>query len=273
MTTQLANATVRKPQGPASHTGYCLSLILPAWNEQATICQAIDEAVTTLSALTDDFEIIVVDDGSTDSTAELVRAAGVEHRAVRLIQHGDNQGYGAALRTGFTAARHPLVAFTDADCQFELHDLGPMLALAQRYDIVCGYRLQRKDSARRCFLSWGYNALVRALIGTGVRDVDCALKVFHRHQLGTLLPHCDDFFVNTEILARARQADLSVVEIGVRHRPRAGGESKVALGDVPRTLAKLLPFWWSRLHVPAPQRHRDTERIRNPKSEIRNQSE
>jgi glycosyltransferase involved in cell wall biosynthesis len=250
MTTQLANATVRKSQGLASDTGYRLSLILPAWNEQATICQAIDDAVTALSALTDDFEIIVVDDGSTDITAELVRAAGVEHPGVRLIQHGANKGYGAALRTGFTAARHPLVAFTDADCQFELHDLGSMLPLALRYDIVCGYRMQRKDSARRRFLSWGYNTLVSALLRTGVRDVDCALKVFHRHQLGVLLPHSDNFFVNTEILARARQANLSVVEVGVRHRPRAGGESKVALSDVPRTLAKLLPFWWSRLLFP-----------------------
>jgi glycosyltransferase involved in cell wall biosynthesis len=262
MTTQLARATVRTCQLPASDTGYCLSLILPAWNEQATISQAIDEALTALSALTDDFEIIVVDDGSTDNTAELVTAAGVEHPAVRLIQHGDNQGYGAALRTGFTSARHPLVAFTDADCQFELHDLGSMLPLAQRYDVVCGYRTRRKDSARRRFLSWGYNTLVGALLRTGVRDVDCALKVFHRHQLGTLLPHCDNFFVNTEILTRARQADLSVVEVGVRHRPRAGGESKVALSDVPRTLAKLIPFWWS------PQR-----KIRNPKSETRNKSE
>jgi dolichol-phosphate mannosyltransferase len=248
--TQLVSARVWENHGTVD-TRYRLSLILPAWNEQATIRQAIQEAALALAVLTDDFELIVVDDGSTDNTAELVRAASAKHPGVRLIQHHRNKGYGAALRTGFTAARHALVAFTDADCQFDLHDLGYMLPLAQHYDIVCGYRMHRKDSRRRCFLSWGYNTLVKALVRTGVRDVDCALKVYHRHHLGALLPHCDNFFVNTEMLTRARQEGLSVVEVGVQHRPRAGGESKVALSDVPRTLAKLLPFWWSQLLFPA----------------------
>ena len=98
----------------------------------------------------------------------------------------------------------------------------------------------------RRFLSWGYNTLTQLLLGSPVRDLDCALKVFHRDQLPRLLPECDNFFANTEMLSKARLHELSVVEVGVRHRPRAAGFSKVGWQDVPRTLTALLPYWWSR---------------------------
>src|SRR5262249_17473898 len=177
---------------------------------------------------------------------------------VRLLRHPRNRGYGAALRTGFQAAALDLVAFTDADCQFDLNELAYLLPLTRRHDIVCGSRLDRQDPAPPPFVSWGYNALARLLLGCPVHDVDCALKVFRREQLPALLPESDGFFVNTELLSRAREQGLSVGEVGVRHRPRAAGRSKVALADVPRTLGALLPFWWSRTlfagRDPAPAR-------------------
>src|SRR5207248_2447255 len=104
----------------------------------------------------------------------------------------------------------------------------------------------RRDPALRRFLSGGYNALARLLLGSPVRDIDCALKVFRRAALPAVLPEADNFFVNTEMLARAVRAGLSVAEAGVRHRPRAAGRSKVCWRDVPRTLSALLPFWWAR---------------------------
>jgi hypothetical protein len=168
-------------------------------------------------------------------------------RHTRLIQHLANRGYGAALRTGFEAARYDLVAFTDADCQFDLADLGKLAALAAEHPIVAGFRADRKDPWRRRFLSWGYNRLARMMLGTGVRDVDCALKVFHRAALAELLPESRGFFVNTEMMTRARQLGLTVAEVPVTHRQRAGGASKVSLREVPRTAATLLRFWWSQV--------------------------
>jgi dolichol-phosphate mannosyltransferase len=223
-----------------------LSLVIPAWNEQETIRRAIREAASALAAFTADFEILVVDDGSTDGTADGVRAEAALDPRVRLLQHPRNRGYGAALRTGFQAATLDLVAFTDADCQFDLTELADLLPLARRHDIVCGYRVGRQDPALRRFLSAGYNRLARLLVGNPVRDIDCALKVFRREVLPAALPESDNFFANTEMLARAEQAGLSVGEVGVRHRPRAAGRSKVCWRDVPRTLATLLPFWWGR---------------------------
>jgi dolichol-phosphate mannosyltransferase len=122
-----------------------------------------------------------------------------------------------------------------------------LLPLTDRYPIAVGYREARQDPWRRRFLSRGYNLIARALLGTRVRDIDCALKVFRREALAKLLPESDGFFVNTEMLTRARQQRLAVAEAGVRHRPRSRGTSKVSLGAVPRTLREMLPFWWSRV--------------------------
>src|SRR5205823_10330233 len=136
---------------------------------------------------------------------------------VRLLSHPHNRGYGAALRTGFEAARLDRVAFTDADCQFHLDDLAALLALTARVPLAVGYRVNRQDPWRRRFYSWGYNVLVRWLVGTRVRDCDCALKVFRREALANLLPESRGFFVNTEMLTRARQLGYEVAEVPVRH--------------------------------------------------------
>jgi dolichol-phosphate mannosyltransferase len=203
-----------------THSSRRLSLILPAYNEEASIQKAIAEADEALSALTSDYEILVVDDGSSDGTPALVADSARRFPHVRLLRHEKNRGYGAALRTGFDAARFELVGFTDSDCQFHLADLGRLLPLTEKHPVVVGYRQQRQDPWRRRFISWGYNCLARGLLGTRVRDCDCALKVFRREVLPTLRPEADGFFVNTEMLTKARQHGLSVGEVGVRHRPR-----------------------------------------------------
>jgi glycosyltransferase involved in cell wall biosynthesis len=221
-----------------------ISLVIPAFNEAAVIARAIAEAETALAMHFASFEILVVDDGSRDATVNAVRCALPEAPHTRLLQHGTNRGYGAALRTGFEAAQHELVAFTDADCQFDLTDLARLTPLAAETPIVAGYRAGRKDPWRRRFLSWGYNVMARTMLGTRVRDVDCALKVFRREVLPELLPAARGFFVNTEMMTRARQLGLEIAEIPVTHRLRAGGASKVSLREVPRTARTLFAFWW-----------------------------
>src|SRR5262245_23174055 len=220
-----------------------LSLVIPAFNEAAVIARAVAEAETALEAHFERFEVLVVDDGSSDDTAAEVRRSLPDAPHTRLLRHPANRGYGAALRTGFEGAKFDLVAFTDADCQFDLTDLAKLTALAAEYPIVVGYRADRKDPWKRRFLSWGYNVLARVLLGTRVRDVDCALKVFRREVLAGLLPESRGFFVNTEMMTRARQLNLDVAEVPVTHRPRAGGVSKVSLREVPRTARTLISFW------------------------------
>ncbi len=239
--------TASRNIAPSSKHHGRLSLVLPAYNEESGIRQAIDEACEALDELASAYEVLVVDDGSSDGTAAVVAEIAAKRRQVRLLEHESNRGYGAALRTGFAAARFERVAFTDADCQFHLADLGRLLQLSDRFPLVVGWRQQRQDTWRRCFLSRGYNLLTSVLLGTRVRDCDCALKVFRLEVLPDLLPETNTFFVNAEMLTKARQHGLDVAEVGVRHRPRLRGQSKVSLLEVPRILATLLPFWWSRV--------------------------
>jgi len=220
-----------------------LSLILPAYNEAEGIALAVAEADDVLGACFAQSEILVIDDGSTDGTAAIVADLARTRPRVRLIRHGVNRGYGAALRTGFEAARFGRVAFTDADRQFDLRDLVPLTLMTARTPIVVGFRADRQDPARRRFLSWGYNVLARAWLGTGVRDCDCALKVFRRETLSHLMPSSRGFFVNTEMLANAARLGFAVTEMPVAHRPRLHGASKVSLWEVPRTLRTMARFW------------------------------
>ncbi len=222
-----------------------VSLILPAFNEDAVIESAIVEADSALRQQFRDYEIIVVDDGSSDRTVGLVREMIADRPNVRLIRHSENYGYGAALRTGFEAATFDRIAFSDADCQFNLLELGELVRRTSQSPIVVGWRVKRKDPWRRRFLSRGYNWLARSFLGTRVRDCDCALKVFRREALTNLMPESRGFFVNTEMLTRARQLGYRVVEVPVTHRPRLGGDSKVSLWEVPRTFQTLIGFWWT----------------------------
>jgi hypothetical protein len=222
-----------------------LSLVLPAHNEEPVIAQAIAEACAALGTLGVPHEIVVIDDGSRDDTARVARAAAANRPQVRVISLERNVGYAEALRSGFRAARHELVAFTDADCQFDLHDLGKLLELSRTCDVACGERVDRQDPWRRKVYSKGFNILARALLGTQVRDCDCALKVFRRDWVNSAGLHCQGFFFNAELLCRARQAGLTIGEVGVTHRPRPGGESKVSIWHIPPVLQTLVRFWWS----------------------------
>jgi 4-amino-4-deoxy-L-arabinose transferase-like glycosyltransferase len=235
-----------------SVTSHCfLSLILPAYNEEAVIAQAVAEADEALRQFGVVYEIVVVDDGSQDQTATIVQQIMCDRPCVRLIRHDGNRGYGAALRTGFEAARGGRIAFTDADCQFHLADLALLIPLTEQHPVAVGYRVDRQDPWLRKFYSRGYNVLVQILLGTSVRDIDCALKIFRREALAIILPQTSGFLANTEMLTKARQHRLSIAEVGVRHRPRQRGVSKVSPRDIPRTLNALLPFWWMKVMFPA----------------------
>jgi dolichol-phosphate mannosyltransferase len=237
-----------------------LSLILPAYNEAPSILKALEEAQRFLASTGRNSELIVVDDGSTDQTSALVQ----QIRGVRLIRFPQNRGYGAALRAGFEVARGERVAFTDADVQFHLEDF--FVLLASPADVALAYRVGRQDPWMRKFLSRGYNWLARHWLGTGVRDVDCAMKVFRRQVLSQLLPVSTDFFANTEMLIRARRLGLTVAEFPVRHRTRFSGTSKVGWSAIPRTFRTMARFWWtSRAGLPENRTRLLTVRMATPR--------
>ena len=158
------------------------------------------EARAELTLLDRDFEIIVVDDGSKDQTAAIAGRLAERFAEVRLEKHATNRGYGAAIRTGFAAASKGLIGFTDADMQLDLSELDRFLLLAKSYDLVCGYRLDRKDNWFRCFVSQVYNWIARLMLGVKTRDIDCAFKLVRRDVLETNDLSENGFLINSELL-------------------------------------------------------------------------
>jgi glycosyltransferase involved in cell wall biosynthesis len=227
-----------------------VSVVLPAYNEAESITIAVGRALKVLPELAREWEVIVVDDGSTDGTTDVVDDLTRTHYPrVRHLKHDINLGYGAALRTGFSRARYDLIFYTDADNQFDIAELAHALPLMVDHDVLVGFRVYRYDSPLRVFVSWGYNLLIRTLFRVRVRDVDCAFKIFRREVIEKIDIETTNFFVDTELVAKARKWNFRLVEKGVRHYPRMAGETKIEPSDVPRTLRVILRMW-QRIHVP-----------------------
>ena len=202
--------------------------MLPAYNEGPNIVQAVSEATATAERLFEAHEVIVVDDGSGDETAALVGRIAAEDARVRVLSHGRNRGYGEALRTGFLASRLDHVFFTDADLQFDMDELERFLPYVGVVDVIAGYRMNRRDSATRRAMAYGWNVLVRVLFYVPVRDIDCAFKLFDRRVLRDVDIESVGAMVNTELMVKLGRRGASVVEIGVTHRPRFAGEARGA---------------------------------------------
>ena len=225
-----ASATVAAPRERVR-----VSIVLPAYDEELNIAQAIEEATRTAERLLADHEVIVVDDGSTDRTGRIVREIAALDPRVRLVAHPANRGYGEALRSGFLAAGLDFVFFTDADLQFDIDELERFLPYAGTVDVVAGYRVNRQDTFIRRANAYGWNVLVRMLFYVPVRDIDCAFKLFDRRALGAVDIESVGAMVNTELMVKLGRKGASVVEIGVQHRPRRAGRAR---GASPRVIAR-----------------------------------
>lgn len=200
-----------------------LSLCLPALNEQENIVATLDCARTILPLFVARLEIIVVDDGSTDATAERVGEVAAADPRVRLLRHESNRGYGAAVTSGLRAARGELVMFADSDGQFNFLDVARLLAALGDDDLVIGYRRRRADHARRRFNAWLWGRLVHVILGVNVRDLDCAYKLFRRETLERLRLTSLGACINAEIMAQCVWGGLRFTEIPVGHFPRLAG--------------------------------------------------
>ncbi|HEY6759695.1 MAG TPA: glycosyltransferase family 2 protein [Baekduia sp.] len=206
-----------------------ISIVLPCHDEAGNVERMVAEATAAARAVADAHEILIVDDGSRDPTRAVAQAEADRDPRVRLLVHEVNRGYGAALRTGFAAARLEWVFLTDADCQFDLMELTAAAPLALSCDLVCGYRVHRADPLHRRLNARAWNRLVRSTFGgLGVRDVDCAFKLMRRDLVQALPLQADGAVVSTELIVRARMAGARIGELGVTHRPRAAGRSSGA---------------------------------------------
>ena len=201
-----------------------LTVSLPAYNEEGNIGAMVDMVREQLGPLVQDLEIIVVDDGSRDRTADVVeQRAGVDPR-VRLIRHPVNLGYGAAVYDGIRAASKEYVFFTDSDLQFTFDELPAFMDRMGAADMVIGYRQARSDPWFRRVFGHGWSWLVNLLFGHTARDVDCAYKLFRKEVIERIDVTSRGATFSAEFLVRARRAGFRITELPVSHHPRVAGK-------------------------------------------------
>lgn len=200
-----------------------LSLVVPVYNEEENIKSLLEELDDWSSGLDRDVEIIIVDDGSTDSSANLIREN--KFSDLRLVSHEENKGYGEALKTGFSESDNELVGYIDGDLQFDIEDLGSFLDLVEDFDLVVGERVDRKDNLDRILISRVFNWLVRVSLNLNVRDVNCGMKLMRKKVLDNIELRTRRT-VDAELIAKANKKGMSIKQVPVTHLARNFGKSE-----------------------------------------------
>lgn len=202
-----------------------LSVFFPAYNEEENIKDTLVKAIRVLKEIADKWEAIVVNDGSTDRTGEIVKQLAKENENIRLITHKVNKGYGGAIKTGIFSSRYSLIAYMDSDGQFDFEEIKKFLAKIKKADLVAGYRKKRIDSLYRRVLARILWLADWVLFGLTVKDVDCGFKLFKKEvvdKIGKLVT--ESAITETEFVVRAKKAGFKIIQVGVNHNPRVEGE-------------------------------------------------
>jgi putative flippase GtrA len=225
-----------------------ISIVLPAYNEEAVIATTVSRVFQTLSRIVADFEILIVNDGSKDRTGVIVAAIAAREPRVHLISHQVNQGAGAALVSGFMRATKAYTFYMDSDGQFDILDLARMLPYLNEYDGVFGYRLNRQDPWIRKLNARCWNQVVRFTFNLRIRDIDCAFKIFRTDYFSQVMLEAHGALLLTEVVYKFARAGYSYTEVPVRHLPREGGNPTGAKPSVILHAFKELFFYASKWH-------------------------
>ena len=202
-------------------------MFFPAYNDGGTIASLVIRAVQVASRLTPDFEVIVVNDGSTDDTAAIVDELTRTYPQVRAIHHARNRGYGGALRTGFAAATKELIAYTDGDAQYDPSELDVLWnRLTPEADMVNGYKISRSDPWHRIIIGRIYHHTVKLLFRLRVRDVDCDFRLMRREIFDRVKLERDTGVICLEMMRKVQDAGFHIVEVPVHHYHRTHGRSQ-----------------------------------------------
>jgi hypothetical protein len=221
-----------------------LSLCFPCYNEQDVIGEVLSGALAVLPEFLEEFELVVVDDGSQDGTSAAVERVAARDDRVRLVRHEKNRGYGAAVSTALRSAHGEWICFTDGDGQFNMLDLPNLLVHAEKSDVVIGYRRRRAEGGVRQFNSNSWKWLIRCLMGLKVRDLDCAFKLFPRWVVECLKLSSEGACISAEILAQCMRGGVSITEVPVNHYPRSAGKATGANFKVVLKAFRELPIVW-----------------------------
>jgi len=222
-----------------------VSVFFPAYNDAQSIVKLTEDALEILPHLTDDYEVVVINDGSTDETGSVLNHLQTKYERLRVVHHKTNKGYGAALRSGFREAKKDLVFYTDGDGQYDVRELPKLFSLlTENIDIVNGFKLERGDNISRKLAGNSYNRLAHFLFSLPTRDVDCDFRLIRREMLDKLTLVSDSGSICVELVYKLKRAGANFREIGINHYERPFGRSQFfTFRRVSKTLFDFLVLW------------------------------
>jgi glycosyltransferase involved in cell wall biosynthesis len=223
-----------------------ISVFFPAYNDGGTIPSMVLTALMTLRELADDYEVIVVNDGSSDYTADVLEELASRYPELRVIHHPQNRGYGGALRTGFCCATKDLIFYTDGDAQYDPREMARLYQVwSDEVDFVNGYKISRSDPLHRIIIGRLYHWTVKLAFGLRLRDVDCDFRLMRRSIFDTVQLESDSGVICVELMKKVQDAGFRITQVPVHHYHRAYGKSQFFnYRRIWRTGQQLWALWW-----------------------------
>jgi glycosyltransferase involved in cell wall biosynthesis len=224
-----------------------LTVFFPAYNDSGTIASMVIAAVRAAARLTPDFEVLVINDGSSDGTAEIADELARLYPQVRVVHHGQNRGYGGALRSGFASATKDLIFYTDGDAQYDPREMAALWdKMGNGVDLVNGYKISRSDPLHRIVIGRLYHHFVKRLFGLKVRDVDCDFRLMRRSIFEHVRLEKSSGVICLEMMKKITDAGFGIVEVPVHHYHRAYGKSQFFnFRRIFRTAIDVMKLWWA----------------------------
>lgn len=212
-----------------------LSVFFPCYNEEKNIENLVLKTIHVLDNLVKEYEILIINDGSADSTGIIAERLSMQYDPVRVVHHAKNRGYGAALISGFANSVHDWIFFTDGDHQFHMKEIDLLLAGIDDCDAIIGFRKVRKDPWQRIVYARAWNMLIRLCFGLKVKDLNCAFKLIKKKAVKHIALRSSGALINTELLLRLKASGVRIREVGVSHKPRLFGKQT---GGNPRVILR-----------------------------------